>query len=354
MKLYLRVFVLVLCIYLTGCMARHCAEPVQYKADIPVLRDSIRAHINIAGSMYANNGFPLGFQYTMLSAMADSLGVSLEIAGAGMDPDCWDSLGKGVYDIVVKKDTDTIPAEYDGVFVCSMPYRDYEMVLRKDDEVMIRNVNGWIGYMHSSPLYARIQDNFFRSYDLTPFIMTGHLSRRISPYDAIVKNQARRLGWDWRLLSAVIFKESRFSMGVASKRGATGLMQVLKSTAATYGVYDLYNPEENVKAGTSYLSYLKNRYEKMGIDSLNVIKFTLAAYNAGESRINDCMNFTMSLGRNFADWEEVAATIPLMSDPEYYGDADFLRHGKFYGTETVEYVNKVMDIYSLYCQVVRY
>ena len=180
----------------------------------------------------------------------------------------------------------------------------------------------------------------------------GTRTGRISPYDDIVKRQSRLLGWDWRLLSAVIFKESRFSMGARSRRGAVGLMQVKPSTAAVYGISDLFSPEENIKAGTMFLQQIQKRYIAMGFDSVNVVKFTLAAYNAGESRIEDCINFTLDQGGNFTDWEAVARTIPQMADPEYYEDAEYLRHGKFNGSETISYVKDVLSKYEEYLSVI--
>lgn len=72
----------------------------------------------------------------------------------------------------------------------------------------------------------------------------------------------------------MIFKESRFSIGAYSRRGATGLMQVMRSTAAVYGITDLFRPEENIKAGTMHLRHIERRYQNMGFDSINVVKFT--------------------------------------------------------------------------------
>lgn len=209
-------------------------------------------------------------------------------------------------------------------------------------------MNMWLGYTVHSQWFGEMEHRFFRSYVLTPYQEAGSVSDRISPYDEIIKAQSRMLGWDWRLLASVVFKESRFSMGAYSRRGATGLMQVMRSTAASYGITDLFNPEENIKAGTMHLRQIQERYRKMGLDSVNVVKFTLAAYNAGESRIEDCINFTLEQGRDFTDWDVVAATIPLMAEDEYLEDADYLKHGRFRGIETVKYVQDVLSKYEEY------
>lgn len=129
-------------------------------------------------------------------------------------------------------------------------------------------------------------------------------------------------------------------------------MQVMYSTATAYGISDLFSPQENVRAGTLHLRQIQQRYKNMGLDSANVVKFTLAAYNAGESRIEDCINFTLDQGRDFTDWETVAATIPLMAEQEYVEEADFLRHGRFRGRETVQYVRDVLSKYEEYRTIV--
>ena len=161
------------------------------------------------------------------------------------------------------------------------------------------------------------------------------------------------LGWDWRMLAAIIYKESRFSIVAESSRGAKGLMQVRDITAETYGVDNLLDPDQNIYAGVSFLESIQSRYLQSGLDSVNSIKFTLAAYNAGESRIGDCIRFTEANGGNPTDWESVSRYIPMMSLPEYYKEADYLNHGHFNGVETIKYVDNVASIYEDYLFLVK-
>lgn len=315
-------------------------------------RDSLTAYIGIKSGMYTSKGFLTGFQYTLLTGFADSLDSRLGIIGTGCHQNCWSLLSNGQVDIVAVHVSDSIPQTHAGAVILSMPFRDYAWAVRREDQALLHQVNMWLGLVTRGEKFADMERRFFRSYDLSSYIDNGTRTDRISPYDDIVKRRSRLLGWDWRLLSAVIFKESRFSMGARSRRGAVGLMQVKPSTAAVYGVYDLFDPEENVKAGTMFLRQIQKRYTAMGFDSVNVVKFTLAAYNAGESRIEDCINFTLDQGLDFTDWEVVASAIPLMANPEYYVDAEYLRHGKFRGGETIRYVKDVLSKYEVYLSVI--
>jgi soluble lytic murein transglycosylase-like protein len=80
------------------------------------------------------------------------------------------------------------------------------------------------------------------------------------------------------LVRAVIVVESGFNPRAVSKRGAIGLMQLRPETARRYGVSNVYDPGENIRAGTRYLSDLMALY---GSDT----ELALAAYNAGEAAV---------------------------------------------------------------------
>ena len=349
-----RTVTVIVVIFLSGLILRHWEGLPRNVSQTCISpgRDSITACINIRSGMYTGKGFLVGFQYTMLNAFADTVERSLGFTGVYGEKDCWRMLADSLVDIVAVDISDTVPAGYVGDVLMTMPFREYAWAVRRSDHSLLYQLNLWLGNMLCSSVYKDVENRFFRSYNLLPYIEAGTMTDRISPYDEMIKAESRRLGWDWKLLAAVIFKESRFSIGAYSRRGATGLMQVMRPTAASFGVTNLFNPQENIKAGTMYLHQIQRRYQKMGLDSVNVVKFTLAAYNAGESRIEDCINFTLDQGRDFTDWETVAATIPLMAEQEYVEEADFLRHGRFRGRETVQYVRDVLSKYEEYRTVV--
>ncbi len=108
---------------------------------------------------------------------------------------------------------------------------------------------------------------------------------RISPYDKIVKKFARRYGFDWRLISAQIYAESRFRPDVVSHRGAVGLMQVMPSTARHFNVDPrvLLRPEDNIALGCYYDRWLYELWE--GPPEKDRLAFMFASYNAGRRAI---------------------------------------------------------------------
>lgn len=85
-------------------------------------------------------------------------------------------------------------------------------------------------------------------------------------------------GWLW--VKAQIWQESSFNATARSSKGALGLMQLLPSTAKSFGVLDLLNPEQNVFGGVRYLRYLFGRFEEIPT-YLERLKFAQACYNGG-------------------------------------------------------------------------
>jgi hypothetical protein len=99
-----------------------------------------------------------------------------------------------------------------------------------------------------------------------------------APYREIVKAAAARYAVDEELIASVIAAESNFDPKAISKKNARGLMQLLPETAARFGVKDIFDPRENIDAGTHYLSDLLKQYN-------NDLVLALAAYNAGPEKV---------------------------------------------------------------------
>lgn len=97
--------------------------------------------------------------------------------------------------------------------------------------------------------------------------------------DAIFKHAANTYGVDENLLKAVAKAESNFNASAVSSAGAIGVMQLMPSTAASLGVSNPYNAEDNIMGGAKYLSKLLTKYN--GNTSL-----ALAAYNAGSGNVD--------------------------------------------------------------------
>src|SRR5713101_2700284 len=98
------------------------------------------------------------------------------------------------------------------------------------------------------------------------------------PYRELVEAAAARYSMDADLITSVIAVESNFDPKALSRKNARGLMQLLPETAARLGVQNIYDPQENIDAGTRYLRDLLQQYN-------NDLSLALAAYNAGPDKV---------------------------------------------------------------------
>lgn len=340
--------------YITATMAIFCIATFQQRAIVmdaldssdTFSGDSIRCAIALEDDMYSKS-LETGMSYEVLREFAKADNCRMTIVPArGNAEDYLDSLRTGSIDMVVLPYKDTsisgisFSREYDGKV----------WALKSGKLSHIREINLWLSHFSSSEEYDRLESRFSRYYNPHTKAEKGMRTGTISPYDSLIKKYASNMGWDWRMLAAVIYQESRFSINSFSSRGAAGLMQVMPSTAEHYEVSDLLDPEQNIMAGTSHLARLQRMFRNSGISQEEQIKFVLAAYNAGEGRIADCRTFAKALSLDDTRWDEIVKAIPEMSNPETVMEHG-LKFGKFNGKETVSYVDSVLSHYEAFCTI---
>jgi membrane-bound lytic murein transglycosylase F len=86
------------------------------------------------------------------------------------------------------------------------------------------------------------------------------------------------------------------------------------------------------------------------MDQMELLKFTLAAYNAGEGRIADCRNFAAEKGYDKNSWNDIEQIIPMMRDDSILEEAS-VKLGKFQGYETIAYVESILKLYEAVCTI---
>lgn len=295
------------------------------------------------------SGAETGFNYEILESFAKDNRCEVRIITSKKGENYLDSLREGKIDIVVKSIKDSI-AENGEIMVSRELGGRSVWAMSGNNTKGLRQVNSWICHYSESEEYNRMYRKFFRTYNPYKLSEAGIKSGTLSPYDNLIRQYASSLGWDWKMLAAVVYQESKFNMSVRSPRGATGLMQVMPGTGRHYGVEDLTDPEQNLKAGTAHLKRLQEIFKKEGIEGQELINFTLAAYNAGEGRIFDCRNFAESKNIDNMNWDKVVQIIPLMREDSILEEKS-VRLGKFQGYETIAYVDSVMSIYDAFCKI---
>jgi membrane-bound lytic murein transglycosylase F len=172
-------------------------------------------------------------------------------------------------------------------------------------------------------------------------------NKQISQYDDIIKESAKDIGWDWRLIAAQAYQESRFNPNAKSWAGARGLMQLMPATAMDLEIMDLSDPAESLKGGTKYLKDIFEKFEEIK-DTTERQKFTLAAYNCGYGHILDAQRLAKANDLDPHKWEDSIDKMLLnLSYPKYY-NKPMVKYGYVRGSEPVAYVEEIFDRYEHY------
>ena len=170
----------------------------------------------------------------------------------------------------------------------------------------------------------------------------------ISHYDQLFMQYSRPIRWDWRLMAAQCYQESTFDPKATSWAGARGLMQIMPSTADLLDLPrdKMYDPEHNIRAAARYLAQLENKFYDIR-ERHERTKFILAAYNGGIHHIRDAMALCQRDGCNPQQWTNVQEYVLKLSQPNYYNDP-IVKHGYMRGSETADYVSKIMQRWESY------
>lgn len=148
-------------------------------------------------------------------------------------------------------------------------------------------------------------------------------------------------GFDWLMIAAQAFQESKFDQSLVSHAGAVGIMQLLPTTAAdpNVGIPDINSVETNIHAGVKYLRFLREQYfDEPEISELDRVYFSWAAYNAGPG--------------NVRKFRRVAEERGL--DPNVWFGQTEIAAAEIIGRETVQYVRNIYKYYIAYTLSKRY
>ncbi len=304
--------------------------------------DTLRCVIAIDNSPAMR--YAVGYNYEMLKLYGQQTGKMTDISVG--DRNCLDSLNDGKADILVLPFTDSLI--YDKAYYCSVPLADSAAwVIDGKLTAAHRDINHWLSSFCLSDEHKEMVSRFTPGYEPHRRFAKGWKYKLLSPYDKLIAKYAAELGWSRYMLTALVWQESKFHIEAHSRRGAIGLMQLMPHTADRFQADDLLDPEDNMRTAVTYLKHLQGMFRKYTSDKTELTNFTLAAYNAGEGRIMDCINYASSIGAPHSRWEDIEAIIPDMREDAIL-DADTVKLGKFKGYETISYVRNMNELSNLF------
>lgn len=222
--------------------------------------------------------------------------------------------------------------------------------MRNTSTEMLQVVNTWLLEKKKRfipDLYTKYFLNSKNQHFRTTSVYSSLGGNRISVYDELIQENAKTLGWDWRLLAAVVYKESAFDTTALSYAGAQGLLQLMPVTLERFGVTNPNDPVESLRGGVKYLQYLDKFWLERVPETNERIKFILASYNIGQGHVEDAWRLTLKYRKNTQSWQEVANFLNLKSDPKYYRDP-VVKSGYAKGHIAVNYVRDVLGLFQSY------
>jgi len=153
----------------------------------------------------------------------------------------------------------------------------------------------------------------------------------------IFKTYADKYEFDWRLLVAQSFQESRLHQSLVSAAGAVGLMQLLPATAAAppIDIRDIHKAGNNVHAGAKYMRYIIDTYfDDPAIEPIDRHLMALAGYNAGPARVAALRKTAKAQGL----------------DPNLWFNNVEIVAGHHLGRQPVDYVRNIFKYFVAYAR----
>ncbi len=223
--------------------------------------------------------------------------------------------------------------------------------VRKTSPALRDSLNEWLTAKENRSTIGEVTRKYFKHKSLSDKANENYSSMngdQLSPYDEIIKRESDKIGWDWRLTSAIIYQESKFETWKESWAGAFGIFQFMPPTAKGYGISPASSAEDQIIAGVKKLDKNFRQWLEIIPDSTECINFTLATFNAGRAHVDDARALCSVYDLDSNTWKDnVSDMIRNLSKPTYYRDK-VVKNGYCRGIETYEYVIEVIQRFEEY------
>ncbi len=213
--------------------------------------------------------------------------------------------------------------------------------IRKNSPLLKKELDVFVAAHRVGTAFGNILRNkYFKSDKILQRAYSGEDVEKFKQLVQIFRKHGKTYSFDYLMLMAQGYQESKLDQSKRSPRGAVGIMQLLPATARdkVIGITGIdKNEDRNVEAGSKYLRYLMDTYlaePKLNERDRELLAF--AAYNAGPGNLNKFREKAKDMGLNpdvwFGNVENAAASI--------------------IGRETVQYVSNIYKYYVAYTMLV--
>ena len=208
--------------------------------------------------------------------------------------------------------------------------------IRKNSPEFKKVINGFVRLHKKGTLMGNIL--FKRYLQDTKWVRNALSEEELRKFNEAIEffsKYAEMYDFDWLMIAALAYQESRIDQSKRSPAGAIGVMQVLPGTASdkNVNITDIHEIENNIHAGVKYLRFIVDQYyENEPMDRLNKTLFAFASYNAGPAKVARLRREARKMGLDPNIWFRNAEVVAA----------------KRIGRETVQYVSNIYKYYVAY------
>jgi membrane-bound lytic murein transglycosylase MltF len=202
---------------------------------------------------------------------------------------------------------------------------DIAWAFRKDSPQLAEAVNALVAEARKGTKTGNIiLQKYLKSAKWAEKALDSEGEGRLRNLVELFKEYGGQYDFDWLMVAAQGYQESKLDQNARSHAGAIGIMQLLPTTAAdpNVGIPDITSERNNIHAGVRYLRFLRDRYfSEPQFSDLDRVVFSFAAYNAGPGNIAKSRKLAAKMGLNPDVWfdnVELAAARAVSREPVIY------------------------------------
>jgi membrane-bound lytic murein transglycosylase MltF len=211
---------------------------------------------------------------------------------------------------------------------------DLAVAIRKNSPQFAKELNAFIAKNGLNSAMGNVLNQ--RYLQNTKYVKNAASEAERKKFLALIdlfRKYGEKYEFDYLMMAAQGYQESRLDQNAKSAVGAIGVMQVMPETGAEQKVGDIRQVDPNIHAGVKYMRFIRNSFfEKEPMDDVNKALFTFAAYNAGPGRVRQLRREAQQRGLNPNIW---------------FGNVERIASERI-GRETCTYVSNIYKYYVAY------
>ncbi|MFH1122914.1 MAG: membrane-bound lytic murein transglycosylase MltF, partial [Pseudomonadota bacterium] len=224
--------------------------------------------------------------------------------------------------------------------------RELRWAVNKGHKPLLNTINAFFEKIKEDGTFLKIYEKYYANVEDFDYVDLKkyhiRLESRLPKYRPLIQETAKRHGFDWRLIAAMVYQESHFDPAAVSFTGVAGIMQLTQDTAGEVGIENRRDPEQSIVGGVRYLKKIYDQFD----DAKNPDRLfiALASYNVGRGHILDAQEIAKQQGLEPNSWSALEQVLPLLSYRKYYKKT---KNGYCRGREPVRYVNNIRTYYDI-------